>query len=1556
MTKAIIFINLQTIKDIFLLCFSLAQWTCNFTGLKCSDMKKILGLDLGTNSIGWALVNEENSDGSSFITGIDGAGSRIIPMSADLMGDFEKGNSISQTADRTRYRGMRRLRERFLLRRERLHRILRIMDFLPDHYSVAVDRMGKFVEGAEPKIEWRKGENGKYQFVFQDSFNEMLEQFKVFCPESSDCKNIPADWTMYYLRKKALTQKVSKQELAWILLNFNQKRGYYQLRGEDDDADPTKKEEYMKLKVVGVEDTGEKKGKNVWYNICLDNGLVYKRMSDQPLDWVGKEREFIVTTQLEKDGSIKVDKDGVPRITLRMPGENDWTLIKKRTESDIENSGKTVGEFIYDNILTNPGVKVIGKLVRTVERKFYKAELKEILKRQCEFHPELTDTALYESCIQELYPNNEAYRNSIYGKDFIYLLAEDVIFYQRPLKSNSHLISNCPYENRIYKDSETGEIQVVPVKCIARSHPLFQEFRIWQFISNLRIYDNEKNVDVTDEYLTVENLPDLFEWLNDRKEIDQNTLLAKFFGFKKRGDKIPFRWNYVEDKKYPCNKTRSMVISRLKKEEVRNLTDEMLVKIWHLLYSVRTREEIDSVFCEAKKGKGGIYDELLESFSDETIQRLKSLRFEEEGFGSYSEKALKKMLPLMRTGRLWNLENIGSKTLDRIDKILSGEFDSDIADKIRQRCMGMSSVCDFQGLPVWLACYIVYGRHSEGKDAKKWSSPNDIDVFLDSFRQHSLNNPIVEQIVMETLRTVRDIWKQYGSIDEIHLELGRELKSTKEQRVRNTRRNIENENTNQRIRILLQEFMNPEYGIAGVRPYSPSQQDMLKIYEDAVLNDVTHREDEIDDIISRLSSSEPTKRPRRSEILKYKLWLDQKYISPYTGQPIPLAKLFTHEYEIEHVIPQSRYFDDSFQNKVICEAEVNKLKDRQLAYEFIRNHHGQIVTLTGGRTVTVSSVEEYENFVRKTYARNKGKMKNLLLEDIPDEFINRQLNDSRYISRYIMSLLSNIVREEVAPGMYEEEANSKNLIACNGSITTRLKKDWGLNDVWNSIVLPRFVRMNEICGTDKFTCTNSEGHIVPDMPGDLLKGFSKKRIDHRHHAMDAIVIACATRSHVHLLNNEAAKSANAKMRYQLSRKLRRYEKIIKDGKEREVAKEFLKPWPTFTQDVKTALESIVVSFKQNLRVINKATNRYVSYHDENRVLRVDKSGRPVKSLTEQRSDNDWWAIRKPLHKDTVFAKVSLRRIKPVRLGVALQAVDNIADKELKKEIKRLLSLGYDEKRIKKFFAEGENKDIWAEFNPNKIMVYYFTDDTFAVRKSLDDSFDERKIREQVTDTGIQKILLKHLEENGNAPKIAFSPDGIERMNADLTRLNNGRKHKPIYKVRWYESASKFAVGRKGNKTDKYVEAAKGTNLYFAVYIDKEGIRSFDTIPLNEVIERLKKRLSPVPEVNMSGDRLLFYLSPNDLVYLPVEEDVESNQIQTINTRRIYKVVSCTGNELHCIPENVAAPILQIKELGSNNKAQRGWSGEMIKELCIPIRVDRLGNIVYIGTEFLPKRD
>ena len=203
-------------------------------------MKRILGLDLGTNSIGWAVINAESNEKDTQLTSIEAAGSRIIPMDAAILGEFDKGNSISQTAERTKFRGIRHLRERCLQRRERLHRVLNILNFLPEHYANALNRYGQIKETGEPKLAWKKNEKGKFEFLFTDSFNEMLKEFHTLHPETAD-KKIPYDWTLYYLRKKALTQKITKEELAWILLNFNQKRGYYQLRGEEEQEQKNKK-------------------------------------------------------------------------------------------------------------------------------------------------------------------------------------------------------------------------------------------------------------------------------------------------------------------------------------------------------------------------------------------------------------------------------------------------------------------------------------------------------------------------------------------------------------------------------------------------------------------------------------------------------------------------------------------------------------------------------------------------------------------------------------------------------------------------------------------------------------------------------------------------------------------------------------------------------------------------------------------------------------------------------------------------------------------------------------------------------------------------------------------------------------------------------------------------------------------------------------------------------------------------------------------------------------------------------------------------------------------
>lgn len=1494
-------------------------------------MSKIFGLDLGTNSIGWAVVDNEKKK-------IEGAGSRIIPMDGELMGKFEKGGAVSYTETRTRARGARRLRERYLLRRERLLRVLNIMGFLPEHFASQLDRYGKLNTDSEPKLAWREGKDGNPEFLFQQSFLEMAEEFRQ---KGFDGK-VPYDWTLYYLRKKALVSPLTKEELAWVLLQFNQKRGYYQLRGKNDETDNATEEkgvekEYHELKVTGIEDTGEqRKGGGTWFNITLENGWVYRRPCRVAPDWEGKTKGFIATFKLNKDGKRKDEQP-----SLSAPDENSWSLRKIKTENDIAQSGLTVGEFIYHKLLADRTQKIIGEAVRTIDRELYHDELTTLLRKQSEFIPELKDDELYRHCIEALYPSNDAYRNSIARRDFVYLLTDDILFYQRPLKSKKSLIADCPFERRNGK----------PIKCIAKSHPLFQEFRLWQFVANLHIYHSDS--DITHTLLpTEEAYADLFDYLSSLKEVDQQSLLRYFKIGKK--ELAQHRWNYVQDKKFPAGETRAILLGGLKKAGIDDtfLTADKELQLWHLLYSVddtsQYRKALKS-FAAKQHWPAEQAEAFCKAFDKLTICK-------EKDYSAFSAKAISKMLPVMRCGRHWSADVIDPTTRTRIERIITGEADEAISVRVREQFRTFTDIEQFQGLTTWQACYLVYGRHSESDETARWTKPEDIDAYLASFRHNSLNNPVVEQVVTESLRVVRDIWQKYGKPDEIHIELGRELKKTKAERESLSQSIAEGEATNQRIRLLLAELINPDCEVESVRPQSPSQQELLKIYEDGVMRmpqemiyKTPSEQQEIEDIRKRFTAVK--NQPSHAEVLRYKLWLDQKYISPYTGRTIPLGKLFTTAYQIEHIIPQSRWFDDSMSNKVICEAEVNQLKGRLLGHEFIAAHHGELVPLSLGGEVKILSVEGYEDLIKTLFANNNAKRRKLMLDDIPEDFSSRQMNDSRYISRLMMQLLSNIVRDEDEEGNREDSVTSKRVIPCSGSVTDRLKRDWGIGDVWNRIILPRFQRLNELTHSSAFTALTAEGHTIPQVPLDMRQGFNKKRIDHRHHAMDAIVIACTSRDHVNLLNNEAAAS---NIRYDLQHKLRiKMPYCDAKGAKHERFGDFIKPWPTFTEEVYNTLQGIIVSFKQNQRVINKTSNHYSMISDGKRVVAKQEKG-------------DSWAIRKPLHKETVYGEVNLQLKRRISLKKALDDINSIVDRELKNKIKEKKALGYTDKQVVEFFEK--NKDVWSEVADGKVEVYYYTKETgdryFATRKELlavmtgaTTVAAAQKSIDTITDSGIRSILLAHLEaEQGNAVE-AFSADGLERMNRNIRQLNGGKDHQPIKKVRVYEQAKKFSVGATGQKATKFVEAAKGTNLFFVIYIDKKQKRGYATVPLNVVIDlqkqfekRWKEHLAErlILENMMPVDcKVLYILSPGDLVYIP--EDKATINPSMIDMNRLYKAVSFTGKDMFCIPFSSSAVILDKREYEAKNKMSTTLDKKYsIKETCIPIQVDRLGNITKIG--------
>ena len=1478
--------------------------------------KKILGLDLGSNSIGWAVVKAEVSEnGEERLTGIEAAGSRILPMDPDLLSDFEKGNSVSQTKTRREARSARRRSERKKLRRARLLRTLRIMGWLPAHMASAIDDYGNIKRGSEPKMEWDGG-----NFLFTGAFEEMCAEFSARHPE---LKSVSHDWTVYYLRKKALREALTGQELAWVLLHFNQKRGYMPSRSDANvpAAKEGEKKEIVDVRVVGCKAAEAAKGRKATKAVTLifDDGgeMTMPYYGTTPEEMVGRQMELLKTT---KEGKTP---------TYTNPGENDWTFKKEKSKERITSAHKTVGEYLYDSLLEEPDVKLTGGKVTVMDRELYKSELEAILTKQAEFHDELKSSTLLAKCAEALYPNNPGHRAELMRHTMANLIMNDIILYQRPLKSKKSTIADCPFEYRTYMD-KTGVEQVQKLKCAPRSHPLFQEFRLWQFVTNLRVTDEQTGN--SENILTDADRVKLFDELTKKSKVKAADVLKivqkiiKPEEFKKEKDEAPechYRVNMVEGKDYPCYDTRAEIAACLTNKksgpglkagdayelitqtrEEGDMTNEEY--LWHISYSVTDPKEFEKAIKKWAETNGLPAEETARAFC-----ALKP----NKNYASYSLKAIKRLLPLMRMGRHWSFEAIDAKTRAKIEHFINGEEAEDMTPETMHKWAAdredggygfRQTEESFQGLQPWQACEVVYGKLS-GDEGLKWQTSDDVREWLDKFPHGSLRNPIVEQVVLETMRVVADVWDKHGRPDEIHIEMARELKKTNAERAEMTRQNAQKEEDNERIRKILRELAST---CEGVRPFSPIQQTKLKICVEG----------------ARLVA--PADEPKIEEIEAYKHWIEQNYKSPYTGKTIALSRLFTEDYEIEHIIPRSRYYDDSFNNKVICEAAVNKDKDNKMAMEYINAAQGKEVDLGGGKKVNILTPDEYVKLINDIYKNNSRKRENLLRTELPQGFNNRQMNDSRYIAVKVKELLNNAVRAEVG----DDGAGSKNVVVCTGAVTDRLKQDWGVNDKWNEIILPRFMAMNEKVAdkSDSNNCfiAKSNGHLIPTVPTDMLKGFNKKRIDHRHHAMDAIVIACASRAMVQFFSNQSA-NKGGNMFENLKKSL-----CHNDANNGWVVN---MPWETFPTDVKNALESITVSIKHRQRIVTRTTNHYT----------VTKGGR--REVRKQAT----YAIRQSLHKDTVWGLVNLQQMEQMSLKDAIKELraflsariddpqlrpkSQIVCKPLRRRISQLIAAGKTDKEILALL--NAEADVWSEeIKGGKVSVYTWSKDTYATRKTLDYFKDTSKIAE-VTDMGVQKILYEHVKLYPNGIENAFSPDGIKWMNDNIKMLNGGKHHQPIYKARVKKNAPKIqSVNGLGRK---FAFADDGTMLFLAVYLTTKGKRKFEVPLLKKVIERKLKGEPLIPETNSSGDKLLFVLSPNDLVYVPTHGETEVE-----DKRRIFKFIS--SSNMNFVPVSVAKPIVdcnnaKLREFDSHNSITT-LNGISIKDVCLPIEIDRLGNV------------
>ncbi|HOF16854.1 MAG TPA: HNH endonuclease domain-containing protein [Bacteroidales bacterium] len=1725
-------------------------------------MKKILGLDLGTNSIGWALIE---IDHEKRVVKIIGLGSRILPMDAGEIKNFESGSTKikSSAAIRTEYRGNRRLNERYLLRRDRLHIVLDLLDALPTHYKLEIDftnkkgeKCGQFKTNKEPKLAYlpkQKGEKAK--FLFMDSYQKMLNDINDEKVKNEKHKRIPYDWTLYYLRQKALSEEISLDELAWVLLSYNQKRGYEKTEVEDKSTKDTEFVEELDLRVLDVFEK-EKEGKK-YFEIHLDGNdkFTYNEYSDIQMTFKDDLKEVVKTSKVDDEGNIdkqkteykiidiyplkiqkfdyeKIETQHVYTLTyqngwvetqsskknnnfryknalnksydyivetlydnkgnlkfqqgkerkLREPdfGDNssDWTLLKKKTEKEAlafnSNNGflyengdvkKFISPKIY-NILKNDAIKgiqtkIIGGIFQVVDRDFYREELNQIIDTQRKIHTNLKDKEIFEKCVKTLYPKNEKHRESLLAnKETIrHLLVEDILLYQRPLKSKKSEIADCKHEIRYWKnvedkngnpieevDVETGEVRIkkepVYIKVISTSHPCFQEFRIWDKLHDLKLIQLEKEVngklstnqDITKDFFkSSKEYQELFDEFNNRKSLNQDQFLnycKKKFKIDYNQKNSNFAWNFPEDEELKGNETRVSFATRFKRCGFSNYRDFLTLKkeleLWHYLYSVNYRERT----ANNKKSIRTFFNTYFKNFQIEKEVKEKIIndfsnypKFA-SNYCSYSEKALKKFIPIISLGErdneyYWTSEKwykdwqatLEERKLEILKRLKNIDFNADKPDysKVEHTDIDLSKgelpfpkglfnvfrefsePEDFNKLNLTRASYLIYGRHSELAFAKYWQSPEQIRKELhQELKQHSLNNPVAEKVLLEMMQIVADIWEYYGKsakdfFSRIHVEVGRELKKSAKEKEAETKRMSSNKSQNKRLRQILEDFLtNQAY---NANPNNSDHFERLKIAEEGAehksnIDKKFYEENEKlkAENITKKDIDEILKKTRitQQEFEKYKLWIEQGYRSPYSGRMIKLTDLFDgKKYNIDHVFPQASITNNSLSNKVVVEVELNKLKGDKTGREFIQQQNGQEYL-----GIPVCTEDEYVEIVKSQFSGTKRYI--LLSKEIPKGFISSQLNTARHIARKAMELLSHIVREEG-----EIEFRSKNVLPVTGAVTSELKQAWKLNEVWTELVSPRFIRLNKLTQSNLFGewQKSKNGHDYFDCNLDQTirdknEAYNIKRIDHRHHALDALIVALCTEEHVNYINNI---NANAKSDdYGKQKQIENYRKKLKrkimfskkddtdnekdwyymlPGEKRmdnaknsdrssviEVSYNF-KEHDTFHSDYRkmilTALQHTIVTFKQNLRVINNRVNYYQA--EPNTKKRVAQEPKTKKDINN--SSNKYnWGIRRSLNKETFYGKRIVnneeRRVGRELLNITFKKdkIKKVSDEKVKQILLKHLSQ-FDtveipfEEAIIYFDALLEKEEFEAIINDN--------DENIKTNSELIDYLKNNKFKYKKTDYSKLNVFIDKVKSRDfrqelqfkdkikENPEIAFTPEAIEKMNEseEIKRLNNGENHKPIKKVQIWQSFGKerpLSENQLSVKSKQYVVTAADSNLYLGfyerTYRDENNNqitdRKFQDIGLTELIEHLKqetsKRFNPLPngifDNEMNKYNWKFTLSPLDLVYVPTKEEIDCPELVDIENltkeqiERIYKYVDGSENHANFIPYSASTPI------------------------------------------------
>ena len=985
-------------------------------------MKKILGLDLGTSSIGWALVNEkETSDEQSSIIKL---GVRIVPVEQEEKDNFGKGKPITTNANRTLNRGMRRNLQRYKLRRSNLKGILK-------------------------KEGW-------------------IDDKTILCESGND-----TTYQTYRLRAKAATEEISLEEFAKVLLMINKKRGYKSNRktkavdeGEAIDSIEITQQMYDNNLTVGeyvnnLLQKGEKniptfyrsdliaefekiwnKQKEFYPDILTDDAK--KKLNETAKFGAYQETLGIDGNSKEKGNDLKVKAYQLRSLAVKEQIDlEQLAVVLQEINGDIRKSSGllaqisdrskelhieniTVGQYKMRELENDSNCSLRN---RTFYRQDYVNEFEKIWKTQSQYHKELTD---------------ELKRK----------IKDEVIFYQRPLKSQKGLINICEFEQR--KIKVNGKDKIVGLRGCPKSSPLFQEFKIWQKINDLEV---TRKLKVTDEQNN--NQLSLFAGGDNKSKIKERTVyehsvlsmedknkLFKELQYKEKLTKTQIlNLLYGTNKDYDLNFKEIQGNTTFFKEIQGNTTFAELFKVYKTIVLANGYDEkkfdkqdiemklntIQTVFNTNKIVSDIIFfntDKQGKDFYEQSSYRLWHLLYSYAGDNSVSgdDSLIEKLK------KIFGFDDAAARALSNISFKL--DYSNLSAKAVRNILYYMKK----DGLQYNKACERAGYRHSKNSLTKEEIENKVLVDKLELLPKNSLRNPVVEKILNQMINVVNNVSDTYGKPDEIRIELARELKSNAEEREKMTKN------------ITVATKVREEY------------KEILKQSPFNIAN------------------------PSRNDILRYRLYEELEknaYTTLYSNTYIHREELFSKNFDIEHIIPQALLYDDSFANKTLELRAINIEKGKQTAYDYIVAKYGK------------DYVQEYEKKINQLFSTDdklSKKGKNLLMKasEIKGGFIERDLRDTQYISKKAKSILEDFVKTVVTTG---------------GQITDKLRSDWGLAGIMKELNKPKYEKVGKVHYEIR-----SDGH------SELVIDGWTKRNDHRHHAMDALTVAFTTRSHIQYLN------------------------------------------------------------------------------------------------------------------------------------------------------------------------------------------------------------------------------------------------------------------------------------------------------------------------------------------------------------------------------------------------------------------------------------------------------